>query len=98
MSLTFPNWVPQDTAGSREETATLLVGTAKEHDLVVRYHVRSTRGGYWISDALADLAFEDEDVSGNGDEPEPEPKPTTKKTSGNRAAKTTGTDKEQDSA
>lgn len=101
MSTRFPNWVPDDTVGTRKETATLLVGTAKENDLVVRHHVSSTRGGFYISDALADLVYDDTA------EPEAEPEPkkkaepkkaSTTKTSGNRAEKNTGTDKEQDSA
>lgn len=89
MALSFPNWVADDAVENRQKTATLLVGTAKEYGLTVRHHISSTRGGFFISDDLADA------IDSDSDTPEPEP---TKKTSGNRAAKNTGTAKEQDSA
>jgi len=84
------NWVPQDLMGNRQDTAVLLVGTAKEHGLVVRHHVASTVGGYYISDALADLVYDDEDSTAD-EEPKDEVSgnetKSTKKTSGNRAGK-----------
>lgn len=98
----FPNWVPNSTMDTRQDTATLLVGTASEHGMIVRHHVASTQGGFFITDALADVVFVDEDedsgsesdgeVSGNGDTTEPEVETatdTTPKTSGRKAAKTT---------
>lgn len=95
----FPNWVPNNTMDTRRDTAVLLVGTAKEHGLVVRHHVASTQGGFYITDTLADVLYdedEDEDtepVSGNGDDAgtataEATAEATTK-TSGKQAAKTT---------
>lgn len=64
-------FVPNNHAGSREETAVLLIGTAKEFG-VDTHEVRTTpnRTGFTISDRLADILDEQ-----------------TKKTSGNRAAK-----------
>jgi hypothetical protein len=90
---THPQFVPNDTAGTREDTAVLLVGTAKEHGLPQR-DIASTHGGYWITSRLADLVFEEgeeipeddgADASDEGqDTAESE---STKKASGNRAAK-----------
>lgn len=47
---------------SRQETAVLLVGTAEEFNLSQR-HIRAdrARGGFWISEALADIVYEDSD-------------------------------------
>lgn len=100
----FKNWVGYDTMGSRQDTAVLLVGTAREHGLTVRHHVSSAQGGYFITDELASLVYDGtedtgvedtEGVSGNGDTEETKDTEkveatakTTKKTSGNRAAKT----------
>lgn len=92
----FPNWVPQDAAGTRTDTATLLVGTAREFGLVVRHHVASTVGGYYITDALADLLESEADTDDTDDSDEAEPevsgnetkaKAAPKKTSGKTAAK-----------
>lgn len=43
----------------RHETAVLLVGTAEEFGLSQR-HIRAdrARGGFWISDALADIVYD----------------------------------------
>jgi len=97
---------------SRRETATLLIGAARDADLDDARHVRATQGGFYISDELADLLYDEQDseqaeetvqaepeVSGNPDpEPEPEPKTTrkrsSKKASGNRAAKNSTTEQE----
>lgn len=81
---THPNFVPDNTAGSRQETAVLLVGTADEFGVPQR-DIASTQGGYWISDTLADVLYDEAE-----DEAEAEPKKTAKtqsrkKTSGNRA-------------
>lgn len=61
---------------SRTETAVVLVGTASEYGLD-RRSIQATDDGFFITEELARLVYED---------PEPET-PTTKKTSGNRAAK-----------
>lgn len=91
----FPNLVPFDAAGSRQDTVVLLVGTAREHGLTVRHHLTKGPDGFLVSDTLADLLEEDEAEPGST-EPEPadpdaepadEGSETTKKTSGNRAAK-----------
>ena len=65
-------FIPNDHAGTRHDTLTLLLGTAKEFNIDVR-EVRTTmnRTGFNISDRLAAT------LDAN----------TTKKTSGNRAAK-----------
>ncbi len=73
-------FVANDTVGSRKDTATLLVGTAREYNINQR-SIRSTTSGYWITDELADLVFAEEP------EPEPTPAKAPTKTSGDRAAK-----------
>lgn len=57
--------------GDSQGTATLLVEAASG---LHGRHVRAdnARGGYWISDALADIVYDVPDE----DEPEPEPEPT----------------------
>jgi hypothetical protein len=75
-----PNFVAADAAGTRADTAALLVGTAREFG-IDQHDIKRAFNGYYISDRLADVleAESDEDeVSGNE---------TAKKTSGNRAAK-----------
>jgi hypothetical protein len=78
----FPNLVPFDAAGTRQDTVVLLVGTAREHGLVVRHHLSKNRDGFLISDALADLIEEDTEPEADDTEPD-----DTNQTSGNRAAK-----------
>jgi hypothetical protein len=76
---------------SRQETAVLLVGTAEEHGIDQR-EIRASNGGFFISEALADLLYDDQPG-----EPAPvktEDKTSTTKTSGNRAAKNSTTEKE----
>jgi hypothetical protein len=99
MGTRFPNWVADDAAGNRQNTAVLLVGTAKEYNLTVRHHISSTRGGFYITDDLADLLEDSEDgedtkdedveqeVEGQGSETTKTETKSAKKTSGNRAAK-----------
>lgn len=55
MALSFPHFVANDFAGSRQETATLLVGTANEFGLVVRHNIATSRLGFNISDDLAEV-------------------------------------------
>lgn len=81
-------FVPESTMGSRQETAVLLVGTAREFG-IDQHAIVSTQGGYWITEELAAIVYDEGDQI---EEPEPEPEPpakkkATKKTSGNRAAK-----------
>lgn len=81
------HFVPENTMDTRKETAVLLVGTAREFGISQR-SIQSTYGGFWITQELADVLYDESEqdepeVSGN---PEPEPV-TKKKTSGNRAAK-----------
>jgi hypothetical protein len=68
-----PNFVAADAAGTRAETAALLVGTAREFD-IDQHDIKRASNGYYISDRLADVldAESDED---------------THNTSGNRAEK-----------
>lgn len=65
-------FIPDNHAGTRADTAVLLIGTAKEFGISVR-EVRTppTRRGFNISDRLAAVLDEQ----------------STTKTSGNRAAK-----------
>lgn len=93
-AIKHPVFVANDTAGTRRDTAVLLVGTAREFKIHQRA-IQSTHNGYWITDELADVLYDEgvtDEVSGN-DAVEPEPEPN-KKTSGNRAAKNKPTDKE----
>lgn len=46
---------------SRADTATVLIGTARENGLDDRTSVYATQGGFYISDALADLLYEDDE-------------------------------------
>lgn len=62
-------FIPANTAGSRKETAVLLVGTATEYGLD-QHSILAAQGGFWITAELADLAFEDSD-----EEVEAEPEP-----------------------
>lgn len=90
-----PVFIESSFAGSRQETAILLVGTAREFDIPQR-EIASTHTGYYISERLADvLAAEmgDEEETEAEPEAEPEVEPDTtaekpsrkKKSSGNRA-------------
>lgn len=86
--------------GQRKETAILLVGTAKEAGIDPR-SIKMVQGGFWITEELADLVFEDGGAEAQTEEvqtaqdPEPEEKPkpkaksSKKKASGDRAAKNT---------
>ncbi len=85
-----PVFVQNDTAGTRQDTAVLLVGTAREFD-ISQQDIQSTQGGFWITEALADVLYAEAEQEA---EPEAEPAPaaepsTTKNASGNRAAKKT---------
>lgn len=70
-----PHFVPNDHAGTRKDTAVLLVGTASEFGLPQR-SIRTTTAGFWITDKLASVLYDESDNTS-----------TTQKTSGNRAAK-----------
>lgn len=54
---------------NRRETAVLLVGTAREHNLSPR-SIHATNGGFYISDELADLLGEDTEVEDTEEESE----------------------------
>jgi len=73
---------------SRRDTAVLLVGTAREYDLGDRA-VSATQGGFYISDELADLLYDEQEEEAGTD-----PEPSKKNTSGNRAAKTSTAEQE----
>ena len=70
-----PYFVPADTEGTRQETAILLVGTAREFDIPQR-EIASTMGGFNISQRVFDAVW-----------PTDEAEEADTKTSGNRAAK-----------
>ena len=82
MNPRHPNFVEADAAGSRKDTAALLVGTAREFG-IDQHDIKTASRGFYISDALADIleaeTTEDDAVSGN--------EQSTNKTSGNRAGK-----------
>lgn len=79
MNPRHPNFVEANAAGTRKDTASLLVGTAREFG-ISQHDIKSSPRGFYISDALADILeaeAEADEVSGN----------TDTKTSGNRAGK-----------
>lgn len=67
------NFIASEHAGSRQDTAILLVGTAREFD-IDQHDIVLAAGGFKISDALLDVLY----AEGTATPP---------KTSGNRAAK-----------
>jgi hypothetical protein len=73
---------------SRRDTAIILIGSAREYGLDDAKAVQAARGGFYISDELADLLNAEQEA-----EPEAKPEPK-KKTSGNRAAKNTDSKEE----
>lgn len=88
----FPKDAFVPNGDDRKETAAILVGTAEEFGIDTRA-IRPTSKGFFITNELADIL--------GGAEPEPEPEPAkvtktrqTKKTSGNRAAKTNDSEEE----
>lgn len=101
---THPYFV--ENGESRRDTAILLVGTADEFGIDQR-DVRAVRGGFRISQAMADVLYDEreqtEDEQAEGTEPEdeqpeepkaPAKRSRSKKTSGDRAAKNTATEQE----
>lgn len=77
MNPSHPNFVEANAAGTRQDTAALLVGTAREFG-IDQHAIKRAGGGYYITDELADiLEAETDEVSGN----------EGKKSSGNRAGK-----------
>lgn len=84
---------------SRKDTATVLVGTADEYGIDQR-SIRATRGGFYVTDELADLIYADEDAAdegaadGGAADEGTKPAPSKTKTSGNRAAKKNTSKKE----
>jgi len=77
---------------SRKETAVLLVGTADEYGIDQR-SIKTTPSGFLITKELADILYDEDDSDTKGDTRQ-DAKPATKKTSGNRAAKTGSKKKE----
>jgi hypothetical protein len=75
-----PNFVAADAAGTRRDTAALLVGTAQEFN-IDQHDIKSASGGFYITDRLADV------LDAESDEPEVSGNQTSTKTSGDRAAK-----------
>lgn len=51
-------FIPNDFMGSRRETATLLVGTAREFDIHQR-DIASTSLGFWITPELEGFIYDD---------------------------------------
>lgn len=88
MTNRHPHFVPNNTAGSKTETAVLLVGTADEFG-ISQSDIVMVSGGYRITEALADVLYEE-----SNDEPDSGDKPP-EKTSGNRAGKNKKNSKEE---
>jgi hypothetical protein len=57
---THPHFIPADYAGSRKDTAVLLVGTAREFG-IDQHNIRRTGSGYTITDRLLDVLIEQSD-------------------------------------
>lgn len=72
--MTHPYFIADDAAGTRKETAILLVGTADEYG-IDQHSVRMVRGGFRVTQEMADaLGIEDdeaEDGAEDGAETEP---------------------------
>lgn len=81
------------TAEDRDETASLLVGTAQEFDISTR-DILVTPSGFWITERLMDLLVDEKVLSPSGERLSAKKRSTKTKTSGNRAAKTAATNKE----
>lgn len=77
---------------SRRDTAIVLVGTAEEYGIDQR-SIKTAPGGFHITSELADLVY-GEVYDEPEAEPESVPERPAKKTSGNRAAKNSTTEKE----
>jgi hypothetical protein len=74
---------------SRRDTAIILIGSAREYGLDDAKAVQAARGGFYISDELADLLNAEQEA-----EPGKQSRSPRKKTSGNRAAKNTDSKEE----
>jgi hypothetical protein len=87
----FTAFVPNGSGDySRRDLAIILIGAAREVGLDDAHHVRATSGGFYISDELADVLYDEQDS-----EPKAARKKSTKqKASGNRAAKRSTAEKE----
>lgn len=85
-------FIPASGAG-RRDIAILLVGTAQEFDVSAR-NVLPTPSGFWVSEILADILVDEGVLTEDGEYKGPK-KAAKKKTSGNRAAKNTATQKEE---
>lgn len=91
---------------SRRDTAVLLIGTAREYQMDDARVVRAVAGGFYISDELAELLYDEDEqepeVSGNPETKAPAEAPkasrkrssSKKKASGNRAAKNSTAEQE----
>lgn len=53
---THPYFVENAAAGTRKDTATLLVGTAREFGISQR-SIKSSRTGFYITEELADVLY-----------------------------------------
>lgn len=81
--------------GDKRGTAQILTQTARENGIDQR-SIRLAKGGFDITEELADALYEDEDDSDTetSDEAPAETDGTTKRTSGNRAAKNKDSEEE----
>lgn len=82
-------FVPND--GDRKETATLLVGTAEEYG-ISQQSIRTTPSGFFITEELAAIVYDENQSDGDNSDGEPTDPPPAEdakgnKTSGNRAGK-----------
>lgn len=62
----LPHFVPAQYAGSRKDTAVLLVGTAREFG-ISQHDIQSAQRGFLISQRLQDVLYDGDatDTSGN---------------------------------
>lgn len=77
MSKNQPVFVPNGE--SREDTATLLVGTAHEYG-IDQSEIKAVQGGFYISEALSEWVYGDEPEAGEPEADEPDTKATSKST------------------
>lgn len=85
MNPRHPNFVPADAAGTRADTAALLVGTAREFG-ISQHAIKRSGTGYYITDELADT-LEAEYEGEEQDETEADAEVSGNESSGNKASK-----------
>lgn len=62
-------FIPSDRAGSRKDTATLLVGTAREFG-IGQHDIKTAPTGFRITERLAKVLYDEQDNSTSGNRAE----------------------------